>query len=469
MSDQQDDQEPLVSPDQEADRQNRISTSNQGSNTTQQVETTYTSQLSAFFIIVNVTIGAGILAIPASMNTAGLITSLITQVVFLIAIIVTVIICTELTVKTNVNSFHEIIEKRCHRYLYIYTQISILLISFGAFIAYLVIIGDQSDRLLSLLYKDKFCSNTFYMTRRFVMSMVTFVFIKPLCSAKTVDFLKYGSFVGVSSLGFICFMVIREFIKQGHIADNVQYFPVKFTDIGQILPVFCIAYQCHLSWVPIAATIRKEEKYTSYKTVTIAMIVSAVIYSMVCVFALLTLGNKIEDDLTESYADNDWILKTTIALIAIKSVVTIPALFLPARLSIMEMLKRNSQTYAGWSETAQRLSVTLPSTTLSLTLALSVPSIQTVVNFLGCLAVMFIFTLPGLAYLHQIDENRMLKQQEAGLEADSPLKYSLKDKFKRWLSYFFIVFGIIMMAVVLYKSIASMNGSSKTPLCPDIK
>jgi len=156
----------------------------------------YTSQFAAFLITVNVTVGAGLLAMPFAIQTSGLITSLIVQVFFLAFIITTCIICTELTVKTEVNSFHRVVQVHCHHLVYQVTQIAILLMVFGAVVAFIVIIGDQSDRVFASLYGSKFCL-TWYMNRRFVMSFVTVFVIKPLCCAKTVDFLKYGRYVAI--------------------------------------------------------------------------------------------------------------------------------------------------------------------------------------------------------------------------------------------------------------------------------
>lgn len=151
----------------------------------------YTSQLAALLIIVNVTVGAGLLAMPYAMQMSGLIPSVIIQLVFLILIIMTCVIITELTVKTNVNSYHRIVEARCHPYVFQFTQISLLLFVFVVTVAFIVIVGDQADRLFADIYDHTFCYK-WYMNRRFIMSAATVFLMKPLCSAKTVEFLKYA-------------------------------------------------------------------------------------------------------------------------------------------------------------------------------------------------------------------------------------------------------------------------------------
>lgn len=424
----------------------------------------YTSQLAALFITINLALGVGLLAMPHAVQTAGIITSLLVVIVFLLGVVVTCIMCTELTVKANVNSFHQLVKKHCHPYLYQFTQVSLLLMTFGTVVAFLVIVGDQSDRFFASIYGPTFCYK-WYMNRRFVIVTLTMGLVKPLCYAKTVDFLKYASFAGVASIGFILYVVVLEFSKAKSIAKDVNYLPQDWTNVGTILPVFCLAYQVHLSWVPTAATIRKEEKYTTYKTVTIAMVIATIIYMTVSILAVLTLGSKLEEDLTESYTEKSWGIITTVAIVAFKCVLTVAPIFLPARLSLVDILSQNSTLFASLKERTKRLLVSTVTINLALLLSLAVPDILVAVNILGCLAVMFVFTLPALCYLNLVKENRQMKQQLAGMDTDV-LVYTMKDKLKLTLSYFFIVFGLAMTVLVLYKSIESLaNKSSSPPIC----
>lgn len=151
----------------------------------------YTSQVATLFILVNVTLGIGLLAMPYAMQKAGLIASTVTSLAFLVLVVATCIISVELTVKSNVKSYHEMIRVNCSPIVYQVTQLSILLIVFGTAIAYIVTIGDQSDRLFATLYGNDFCK-FWYLDRRFIMIASTLFLMKPLCCLKTVDSFKYA-------------------------------------------------------------------------------------------------------------------------------------------------------------------------------------------------------------------------------------------------------------------------------------
>lgn len=234
--------------------------------------------------------------------------------------------------------------------------------------------------------------------------------------------------------------------------------------MAAILPVLCLGYQCHLSLVPTVATIRKSEKHKAFVTVTIAMIICTIMYFSLSVLAVLTFGKDTDGDFIENFPGKDWTTQTAIALVGIKSILTLPAAFLPVRLSLVDILSNSIESFASLKESTKRIAVTVITINLALMLALLVPNIVVAINLLGFLAVMFVFTLPGLAYLNLVKQNRMEKQQLAGFGTDLPL-YSVKDQFKRLLSYFMIILGFSMAAVVLYKSILELKKDAGEPLC----
>lgn len=172
-------------------RNQSSSTNGQAEERTPEQTVTYTTQLATLLITVNVSVGVGLLALPYALQTSGLVMSLIVQLIFLVTIVSTCIMSTEMTVKAGVDSFHRMIQTHCHPFVYQFAQVSLLLIVFGTTVAYIVIIGDQADRVFASLYGPTFCY-TWYMNRRFIMSAITVFAVKPLCCAKTVEFLKYG-------------------------------------------------------------------------------------------------------------------------------------------------------------------------------------------------------------------------------------------------------------------------------------
>lgn len=171
--------------------ENSVEFESQGDEEENSDKNTYTSQTATLFILINVTLGIGLLAMPEAMYRAGLVPSIISTLTILIFIITTCVICVEVTVKSGAKSYHEMIRFNCDPIIYQLTRISILLVVFGTAVAYIITIGDQSDRLFATMYGDDFCKYL-YLDRNFVMIVSTVFLMVPLCCLKTVDSLKYA-------------------------------------------------------------------------------------------------------------------------------------------------------------------------------------------------------------------------------------------------------------------------------------
>ena len=111
--------------------------------------------------------------------------------------------------------------------------------TFGTCITFLIIIGDQFDRLLASLYGHTFCHH-WYMNRDFTMTASCILLILPFCYSKKIDFLRVPSAVGVIAIFYIIALIIYEkfysiCIKYIHI-----YFFRAFNIDIQLSETYCL-------------------------------------------------------------------------------------------------------------------------------------------------------------------------------------------------------------------------------------
>lgn len=250
------------------------------------------------------------------------------------------------------------------------------------------------------------------------------------------------------------------------IDKDIFYKHSSLSEMTSILPIVCFGYACHLSLVPTIATIRKSDKPRAFITVTIMLMICTIVYLTISVVAVLVFGSKIKQDLIQNFPGDDWSTLATIALVGLKCILTSPAAFLPARITISDILTKSCKKFADLCEPAQRIMVTTATLILALVLALLVPNITVALNLLGTISVLFIFNLPALAYLNLIKHNRVHKQQLAGLSGEIPF-YGTKDQFKRVISYVLIIVGFILGTIVLCGSVRDITNakSSNEALC----
>ena len=152
----------------------------------------YTSCPAAIFLTVNACLGAGLLNFPRAFQAAGGLTiAVIAQAVLLVLVVGALFILSYCTQFSQVDSFQSMVKYFTGKSIYkSLISLAIIAYSFGSCLAFIIVIGDQIDRVLISLYGPTYCYS-WYMSRAFTMSIVSSCTILPLSFSKSIDFLKY--------------------------------------------------------------------------------------------------------------------------------------------------------------------------------------------------------------------------------------------------------------------------------------
>lgn len=89
-------------------------------------------------------------------------------------------------------------------------SLAVALYTFTSCVALLVIIGDNLDKLFLCAYGDRFCES-WYLNRQFTIPASALVFILPMCFARRMDFLKIPSAIGVLGLFYVVALVVLKY------------------------------------------------------------------------------------------------------------------------------------------------------------------------------------------------------------------------------------------------------------------
>ena len=90
-------------------------------------------------------------------------------------------------------------------------SLAVALYTYTSCVALLVIIGDNLDKLFLCAFGDRFCDQ-WYLNRQFTIPASATVFILPLCFARRMDFLKIPSTIGVLGLFYVVALVVLKYI-----------------------------------------------------------------------------------------------------------------------------------------------------------------------------------------------------------------------------------------------------------------
>ena len=114
--------------------------------------------MGTIFLIVNATLGAGLLNFPQAFDKAGGVgTSIVVQLGFLIFITAALVILASCSDNTGTNTMQDAFAGLCGSKSLIFCGICVAVYSFGCCLTFLIIVGDQFDRVLATFYGLDYC------------------------------------------------------------------------------------------------------------------------------------------------------------------------------------------------------------------------------------------------------------------------------------------------------------------------
>ncbi|XP_069724851.1 sodium-coupled neutral amino acid transporter 7 isoform X2 [Phaenicophaeus curvirostris] len=269
-----------------------------------------TSVLGAVFIVVNAALGAGLLNFPAAFSMAGGVAAGIAlQMCMLIFIIGGLVILAYCSQASNERTYQEVVWAVCGKVPGVLCEVAIAVYTFGTCIAFLIIIGDQEDKIIAALVTEpeEAGSGRWYMDRKFTISITAFLLILPLSIPKEIGFQKYASSLSVIGTWYVTAVIIIKYIWPDKELTPVEIptSPSTWTAVFNAMPTICFGFQCHVSSVPVFNSMKEPEVKTWGAVVTAAMVIALFVYTGTGVCGFLTFGASVEQDILLSYPSND--------------------------------------------------------------------------------------------------------------------------------------------------------------------
>ncbi|XP_070563292.1 sodium-coupled neutral amino acid transporter 7-like [Ptychodera flava] len=362
------------------------------------------SVFGAALIMIKACIGAGMLAFPAVYGAAGgIVVCIILQVVFVICAAISLMVLAYSSDIHQTVTYETAVASLCGNKVKIACLVVIMGYGLGGCITYLVVLGDQFDKVMELIFEtDYFCQHWF-LQRRFTVSVSSILFILPLCFPAKIEVLKYSSFFGALANSYIAVIVIVQYyITDTSNRGPITTQPASWMDIFVAFPVIFFAFQCHMSSVPVYCTLKKRTLREYSKVVGLAFTVIFTIYTVTGIYGYLTFGNSVQGDILMSYGSDD--IKVTVAriMLVISLLATYPILHYCARAALQGLFKDcgGMMSYiVVYREKYFRITITLLWFTTTLLAALFIPNIMMIISVVGAFAAAFILFFPGLCLL----------------------------------------------------------------------
>ncbi|XP_044496686.1 amino acid transporter AVT6E-like [Mangifera indica] len=275
----------------------------------------------AIFNLTTTVIGAGIMALPATMKVLGLPLGFVLIILMGILSEISVELLVRYSVFCKASSYGEVVQYALGRPARVLSEICIILNNAGVLVVYLIILGDvMSGSPHHIGVFDQWLGNGMWDHRRWLILIVVVVFLAPLCVLNRIDSLSTTSAASVAlAVVFVVVCFVVAFIKlvEGKIEP-----PRMSPDLGSktaildllvVIPIMTNAYICHFNVQPIYNELEGRSPQKMNLVGRMTTIVCIVVYSSTAISGYLLFGKDTESDVLTNF-DKDLGIRFSSAL-----------------------------------------------------------------------------------------------------------------------------------------------------------
>lgn len=410
----------------------------------------------AVFNLSTTIVGAGIMALPATMKVLGLIPgiTLIIFVAFLTESSVGMLIRSSRAGKMT--SYAAVMGDSFGKVGRMLLQISVVVNNIGVMVVYMIIIGDVLSGTTSTAIHhsgllEEWFGDQWWSSRFVVLSITTLVVFSPLASLKRLDSLRYTSALSVAlAVVFVVITAAIAIVKLFTGGIQMPRLVPEITDLASVwnlftaVPVLVTAFICHYNVHSVDNEL--DDSSLIQPIVRTSLALCSTVYIATSFFAYLLFGNSTLDDVLTNFDSNLGIpfssLLNDIVRISyvLHLMLVFPIIFFALRLNFDGLLFPASTPLS--SDNRRFAFVTMLLLSVIFLAANFVPSIWDAFQFTGATATVCIgFIFP------------------AAITLKDP--HGVATNWDKMLSSFMIVLAVVSSGVAIYSDASSVFQKSK--------
>ncbi|KAK1435667.1 hypothetical protein QVD17_01433 [Tagetes erecta] len=408
----------------------------------------------AVFNLTTTIIGAGIMALPATMKVLGLVVGIVTIILIGVISEISVELLVRFTDQSKATSYGEVVQQALGSPARMLSEFFVIVNNGGVLVVYLIIIGDVmsgSTRHVGVL--DQWFGNGFWDDRRIVVLIVLIVFLAPLCALDKIESLSMTSaasvvlavlFVSIACLlAFI--MLVEGKIERPRLVPDFNS-EQAIIDLLVVIPIMSNAYVCHFNLQPIYNELQGRSPEKMNKVGRITTVICVIIYSLTAASGYLLFEKNTEADVLTNF-DKPLAVRfsTTLNFIVrvgyiFHLILVFPVIHFSLRQTIDALAFSGA---APLSESKSRcLGLTCVLLGIIYLVSIMIPSIWTAFKFIGATTALSLgFTFPALIAL-QLSRNGSSPGLSSG---------------ERLLSWLMLIISIIVTLVGVFGNIYDLQ------------
>ncbi|KAJ3679154.1 hypothetical protein LUZ60_017165 [Juncus effusus] len=263
----------------------------------------------AVFNLATSIIGAGIMALPATMKVLGIIVGFITIIIMGILSEISIELLVRFSVYSKSTSYGHLVQTALNKPSRIISEICIIINNAGILVVYLIIIGDvMSGSAKHEGVLDQLIGSGIWENRKLLIFIVLVIFLAPLCALEKIDSLSLTSAASVIlAIVFVFVSCVIAFVK---LLEGKIRVPRMGPDFGSrealldllvVIPIMTNAYVCHFNVQPIYNELKEKSPKKMYKIGRITTILCVIVYASTAVSGYLLFGDDTESDVLTNF------------------------------------------------------------------------------------------------------------------------------------------------------------------------
>eukprot|EP01024_Parvocaulis_polyphysoides_P007103 TRINITY_DN1213_c1_g1_i1.p1 TRINITY_DN1213_c1_g1~~TRINITY_DN1213_c1_g1_i1.p1 ORF type:complete len:485 (-),score=24.25 TRINITY_DN1213_c1_g1_i1:385-1809(-) len=370
-------------------------------------------------------VGAGIVALPHAVQTYGILVSIIILVFVAYFVQFSLISLVRLSEETKIKTYPGSIQAAFGRPVMYLLQLSIICYNLGMMIVYLIVIGDvlvgtKTNNYDGLItgWADIHTGNVWYVSKPFILAVIVVIMIPALILKQINKLASISAFGMALAFTFALCIVILFIVKAIKFPSTLdsRLFPDpellkmdRFTITTQMLStlgVFLTAFMCHYNLHPLMEELKDYSTKRMAAVIDLSITITAVVYFLVSVGGFAVFGVDTQGDVLKNFSDEylppiigqvgSQIMFTVVRIgYCIVLMTTYPLVLFSLRQRLLDFVTQQQLKQVMWWVTTALCVV------LTYVLAVLLPNIQVVIQFVGCTAaVVMAFMLPALGSLY---------------------------------------------------------------------
>ncbi|CAM6043147.1 unnamed protein product [Sphagnum compactum] len=276
----------------------------------QLLDTAGASVGSSVFNLATTVIGAGIMALPATMRVLGVPIGLLTMLLMGVLSEISIEMIVHFLDLMEVQTFGDMVGKACGWPGRVAAQICIIVNNAGILIVYLIILGDVLAGSLnhSGLFEDWVGASGWWTNRKLIVVLLMVFVLAPLSALKRIDSLKFSSAVAVALA--LVFVILASAIAVVKLVEGTLEVPRMLPSFGSkrailelftVIPIMSNAFVCQFNVPPIYTELQHRSPAKMFKVGRISTSVCVLVYMATALSGYLLFGDLTASDVLANF------------------------------------------------------------------------------------------------------------------------------------------------------------------------